>query len=228
MKGVTIASLAINVAMLAFIAAGKLEFNTKHPVSTVNCNQVCMDYQATGSYPLIDGYLLKEMANNYQNPISQNIIWNNGPVTSSWKVKNSINPPMEDAHSAWFSLEDLKYFLWQIETKVCQNPCMNLTTDRLGVRIYYGRYPQGSPLLNGLHPEYENLHTVFMIPTFNSLNNSSEHNDFLLDSTIMSKSCKPIPIPSENGAHFTVRTYLLPNGKNHGDLCPPVCVGSAF
>jgi hypothetical protein len=229
--------IPLNILSLCVIAVLLLSNKQKVVESKANyegCNTVCMDYQTRGSYPLIMGSDLKEISDNHKQPISNSISWTRGITKSSWVIKNSIGKDVDDAHSAWFSLDDLKFFLWEIETKVCKSKCEKLMLNNLGVRIYFGRYPQGSPVLTslGIQKDYINRQTVFMIPTFDD---KMIHYDFLLDSTIISNSCKPIAMPSGNAkgdakgaVQFTVGTYLLPDGKNHGDLCPPVCGGNAF
>lgn len=253
-KTVVFLSLGINAVAFYMLAAGKLEFSRIKPLPSANCNQVCKDYSDTRiykPYPLIKGSELMKIAYNYRFPNSgsvPNVDWRTGTTTSQWKVDNA-NTNSTDAYSAWFSLDDLKYFLWTIETKVCQNSCMKLTSDKLGVRIYYGRYVKNSELLtsNSQLAGFHNLHTVFMIPTFDSLNNGMiNHYDFALDSTLMTKSCTPIALPpvevtidDESGkitwefrSNIQLGTYLLPlpDGKNHGNLCPPLtnCAGAAF
>lgn len=223
-------SFFTTVAFIGFLLAGKLEFSTKKIVLPVDCNQVCMDYSDTAkyqSYPLLNGRLLDVMARLYQ--------------TQRRVGQLSINS--SNSQSAWFSLDDLKRFLWEIETKVCNNPCSNLKTSDLGVRIYYAQYPDSvryRQLTNGwaLQKRYEGLNTVFMVPTYNSLSNdplSNDfiHTDFMLNEDFLNKKCLPAPVPpvTVDGADFTIRALFLPalpDGKNHGDLCPPVCEGGAF
>jgi hypothetical protein len=97
------------------------------------------------------------------------------------------NPPLpgteneEDARSVWFSAETLKNFLWKAEKEICRRGCAgNL---KLGVRIYYGRYPNANLMslnddLAGLDLDFASHHTVFMVPTFQDPLDPQTHWDF--------------------------------------------------
>jgi hypothetical protein len=73
-----------------------------------------------------------------------------------------------DARSVWFSLETLKQFLWEIESKSATcNGCEKLN---LGVRIYYGEYAEPDTQ-KGDDPNtfpftHKKMHSVFMVPTY--------------------------------------------------------------
>ena len=54
-------------------------------------------------------------------------------------INNSL--AMEDAKSISFDLETLKKFIYHIEAITKQNDD-NITSERLGVRIYYAAYPE--------------------------------------------------------------------------------------
>jgi hypothetical protein len=140
--------------------------------------------------------LLKTMAFNYQNPI-----------------------PTNQTRSIWFSLETLKDFIHQIESKSCDT-----CTGNLGIRFYFAKYP--SPTgptasysdLSTLDPGYAGIQTLFMVPTIDNLN--GYHFDF--DPAV---NCNPYKLnrimdsigvfPPGGG---TVTALMA---QNHGDACPP-------
>ena len=78
---------------------------------------------------------------------------------------------MEDARSAQVSLTELKTFIYALEEQTCRIDSLR----NLGVRFYYGRYPDlnrltaKDPLYADLHtvnPEYSFLHTLFVVPAY--------------------------------------------------------------
>ncbi len=136
----------------------------------------------------------------------------------------------KDARTIWFSMGTLKRFLWLIEKKSCG---LCIDKEKLGVRIYYGRYPQNF----GTNQNYANIpgtyggkHTLFMVPTYNNGGINIDFNPAHKD------SCRPMAIKNIPG---TGGDYLIlsPNARmytnnsvtntpsdviqNHGDLMPP-------
>jgi hypothetical protein len=143
-----------------------------------------------------------------------------------------------DARNIWFSMGTLKRFLWLIEKKSCQN---NICIDKskLGIRIYYGRYPSSFPINNvnfaNMEPGYADKHTLFMMPTYNK---NGINTDFNPNSFNTFKGCNnPLPITSTMPTAGVDWLILSPNAKqytnnslgnnpsdviqNHGDLMPP-------
>ena len=140
--------------------------------------------------------------------------------------------PGEDSKSIWFSLDRLKNFIWQIEKQNCDSGC----PDSLGLRIYFGRYPnlkgykdgRDSGLAN-VKVDYSGRLTLFMVPTYwNSAR--SVYYDFLP----LENNCKAaLSTPSGRIGEFDYwnrsRFILLfdmsgPTGgdsQNHGGLIPP-------
>jgi hypothetical protein len=225
MNNISKISIGLNAVLIATLVYFAIK---KPPITSSNCNNICMDYSANPSYSLIDGSELKRMATNFKN-------------SNQHGITNTATPPgttLPDANSVWFGLEDLKKFIWKIENSVCRNKCPNTPALDLGIRIYYARYPgtgQYDRSPNGYFStqpdEYENMHTVFMIPTYKDLTLQNTHVDFYLDSAFDKKSCFPINIPAGDRAIGKVSALLVdPDGKNHGSLCPPLtnCGGAAF
>jgi hypothetical protein len=227
MKNILIPINILSLLVIALLLMSQKENTAETTIKYQDCNKVCIDYSGT-NYPLLNGKLLKEMASNYQSPNNRNSNFSVMNLAGKQKVQKSNNIIVDDANSVWFPLADLKRFLWEIETRVCKNSCSILKPSDLGVRIYYARYPETSKyyqLSNGLSLQnnYEWLHTAFMVPTYEdrSLN---QHVDFLLDSPFSEKTCLPTKVPSGDNTNFNI-SALLPDGKNHGDLCPPLCKG---
>ncbi len=206
-------SLLLNVILAGCVAYLYL---TRTPLTEPvqkNCNQVSLNYSQDSTYELVDGVLLKLMANNYQ------------------RTRQMIpNRNYLDAASVWFGLDDLKKFIWQIENSVCKNNCPD--SFNLGVRIYYAKYPTINsanlityPDLKNVPDSFGDMHTVFMVPTFDKPTAPGVHNDFYLDKSFNNgKGCMPTLIPSDG----TGLVAVLMAGKNHGTLCPPVCGRTAF
>jgi hypothetical protein len=207
-------SLLLNLLLASCIAYLYLTRTPSTELVEKNCSRVCLNYSQDSTYELVDGVLLKLMANNYQR--TRQII----------PSRNYL-----DAASVWFGLEDLKKFIWQIENSVCKNNCPD--TFNLGVRIYYAKYPEIDsaniltyPDLINVPDSFGNMHTVFMVPTFDSLTVPGIHNDFYLDHSFNTdKGCMPAIIPSDG---IINPVAVLMAGKNHGTLCPPICGRTAF
>ncbi len=150
------------------------------------------------------------------------------------EYKDGIFVGGEDSRNIWFSLDRLKNFIWHIEEQYCKNGC----ADSLGLRIYFGRYPNlvehtdGSELgLDNVPKEYSNRLTLFMVPTYKKDNGSNLYYDFHPGGTGCGIPLISSPIHSigaELNAHdispfiflFDV-TGAPSNSQNHGGLIPP-------
>lgn len=85
-----------------------------------------------------------------------------------------------DARSVWFSLETLKQFLWEIESKSAT--CTGCEKLNLGVRIYYGEYAVPD-IQKGDDPTqfpftHKKMHSVFMVPTYAKKDNGGTLRDY--------------------------------------------------
>jgi hypothetical protein len=157
------------------------------------------------------------------------------------KYKSSLGSTSTDTRSAWFSIETLKGFICKIENTNCNNNCNPKLI--LGIRIYYGRYPDNPSAAPGswkgsntdyttLPDSYANHHTLFMVPTYQDDTNPAINIDF--DPVNAGTACKPIPLASLNFDSLQSSALLAPGMgkslvKNHGDLIPPKKVeGVAF
>jgi hypothetical protein len=155
-----------------------------------------------------------------------------------------IDETHTDANSIWFSAETMKNFLWKIEQEACRRGCGE--SLKLGLRLYYGRYPtiQGmndNDDLEALPDNYQQHHTLFIVPTFQDALNPQTHHDF--DPWHWGKpGCtpksmeewfstgNPKPFGAEKSLIFSMgeTQYFksanggLTAGMNHGGLIPPL------
>lgn len=110
-------SLFLNIilsAIIIFIGCKSIS-NTPFKVDKKKCS-TCMEYNNVKKPSTLDLNLLRAMTYNYQVP--------NGVVDN---VKT---------RSVWLSLDKLKQFIYEIESKTCDCP-----EQKLGVRVYFGVYP---------------------------------------------------------------------------------------
>lgn len=142
-------------------------------------------------------------------------------------VDGTLSP--SDSRSVWFSLEDLKAFIKQIEKGV--DTVTSGATGDLGIRIYFAQYPEiSSPLWNSndlsaelsSQIQYSGMETVILVPTYND----ADGNDVDFDPYIADIDGNP----SSLDVIFNSPSGVLPNKigvMNHGNLMPPPFVVSA-
>lgn len=205
---------------------------TKIPLANT-CPALKYDYSESPFEGVINYEAAENLAHNYANK------------TKGLFVYNKDNPdalvPGEDSKSVWFSLEKLKNFIWHIEKQNCERPC----PDSLGLRIYFGIYPDlykfSDPRAEGLEnvpKDYSFRHTLFMVPTYRD-----ERSGLYYDFYPAAKDCRtPLKLlPTRPNGEFpiTIKTpYILlmdmsepPTGgsQNHGGLIPPgASTGTSF
>ena len=127
----------------------------------------------------------------------------------------------EDSRCIWFDITRLKEFIAIIENTTCGKKC-DKNPVNYGIRMYYGRYPnpqdKAFPQLNMLPQEYENHHTVFMVPTFDDGNGN--HIDFDPRDGFSVEKCLPTMM---DGSHINAFGISVNDNQalNHGDLIPP-------
>jgi len=187
-------------------------------VSSAN-STICSNYQSVPANQM-EVATVHEMIERYQNS-----------VTSTEPI------------ALRFDLETLKQFLYHLEMEVRKN---GLTNPELGVRIYYAEYPPKNTwnttsdlnlfLNNSITEQYEEKHTVVMVPT---IKNGNVHYDFNpLDintynglSTVTNTN-NPYtkirnPFPRKNPSPSTPNTPGAPTimattiSQNHGNMYPP-------
>jgi len=144
-------SILLNLLLIGFIAfqscGGQNQLQSSNEYS---CNN-------SGAFDGITLAQAKMMVRNYRDHHLNQI-----------KIRNT---PGLDSRSVWFSLKRLKQFIYEIESNAhtrCNNPNRH---DSLGVRIYYGEYPEDVDWMNFAldtkHPaSYKGLHTLLMVPTY--------------------------------------------------------------
>ena len=188
------------------------------------CN-ICKDFKGSGMENL-NLNMLRQMAGKFTStPV---IAATNNRGTNQLRITNAAGATKEDSRAIWFSLDSLKKFIWEIESSVCKNECN--TPTNLGIRLYYARYPdnlQNNAQLQNLSPGYANLHTVFMIPTYERGGINMDFNPHNYKG-----NCVYDTIPKSDNQFLSTMAFMpIPNSttaKNHGDLCPPVCDGTSF
>ena len=210
MKKILLATNIIAIAVIYFQSC-----TTSNHAAMTDAKTTVQNYSAT-TFTGLNSQLIKQMVQNYHND----------PSYSAW-TKNDSNPS-DDARSIWFSLDTLKKFIWYVETQSATKGIPNL--EKLGVRLYYGRYPK--QILNARFPEmagmpdnYVNRHTTFMLPTWFDGKYNVDFDPNITDGSTP-KSLKPL-INQESSTVITcLRTMTAdPSNnmmQNHGDLIPPM------
>jgi hypothetical protein len=141
----------------------------------------------------------------------------------------------EDAKSVWFSMDDLQAFIDNVRKDVCAFTCRKEEPLQLGIRLYYARYPDFNALnskgdlaypdLQGINKDYENLHTIFMVPTYNEKGEPKDFNP----ADFNNEKCVSDTIKMDGGPSSSILAFMPDmRSKNHGRLCPPVCTGNGF
>ena len=215
-------SISLNLALIGLLLLSNT--NTQKESKNqpyIQCDS-CTSYANYPPFNYLDVDMLHAMANKYKTTITSNV---NGKIMVSQFLQNKV----EDSKSIWFSLDSIKRFIWEIETNMCKNQCITqVNKHELGIRLYYARYPLAykrvSPFkqLLSLNPSYQNLHTIFMVPTYNE-----NGVDWDFDPRLRTaKNCRP---SIENGTQALIFAPLNTSAQNHGSLCPPLnCDGATF
>jgi hypothetical protein len=231
MKKILIILNALMLGIIVFMSCNKRDTLAATTVASL-CSPCgpCTDY-SSASFPSISPYLAKSMFTDYKN-LNQPLL--------------QIDDGSPDANRIWFSLEALKSFIWQVEQEVCKHRCT--TPLKMGVRIYYARYPQTMQHvdLTGLPSNYAKHHTLFMVPTYQDATNENIQWDF--DPWYWGRSnCTPTPLaelirngvyPAPSSTGISRSSIFFPNGApnyyrnadgtisqwtamNHGGMTPP-------
>jgi hypothetical protein len=231
-------------SVLLLAVSGYLGFEVyqlRHPQPPINksklaantCPSMSYDYSHSSFEGIINYETAKGLFDNYNKDKKGMFVYNG---------KEEVLVPGEDSKSVWFSLDRLKNFIWHIENQNCENP--NHCTDSLGLRIYFGRYPDlyhhqsvTEEGLNNVPKEYSFRHTLFMVPTYKD-ENTGIYRDFYPGG----KDCRtalnllPTHIFAEQIiTDITPYIFLFdvsgPTGdsQNHGGLIPPgASTGNSF
>ena len=129
----------------------------------------CETYNPSEKYGMISFATAQMLAKNYAESEGKRFIYDGTLKTSE-----------QDALNIWFDLKILKNFISFIESNACNAGCD--TSVKLGVRIYYGKYPDSTqfsfyPDLKDVPKRFGKHHTIFMMPTFFD-KASGKHLDF--------------------------------------------------
>lgn len=140
-------------------------------------------------------------------------------------------PDNPDSRSVWFSYDEIKRYLCVLESEYKKKHGDSTDLSKLGIRVYFGRYPKQGDLqkIDDLKDvfdknvasnqnipewrpriEYGEKHCLFFVPTYDDENNI--HQDFMLDELVTDPKA-----PSG---------IMLIN-KNHGGLAPPESMDGA-
>lgn len=228
-------SILFTILTTAILTAGIMYFLLEpKPDSTTipeNKNSVCMNYEDENMSTL-DVDLVHTMVDTYRTNQLDFINTN-----SSSKTTN-------DAHSIWFDLETLKKFVYHIEA-ISKKTESTITSDKLGIRIYYAAYPEKETWENKFEdlknfmddPErsqYGSLHTLVMVPTIDI--GDGKIVDFNpLDKNTYSKGLAGLKeyyfndgsaIPNSNPTAALTATTRNTGARNHGILIPPASAPS--
>lgn len=223
-----IASIILNVVLVGVLLY-TIYFNPARVQPSLpppNCNTLCADYSLDGGFRGIDAKLAKMLADNYAADEGKKFIGAGRTITTT-----------EDARNAWFPLETLKRFIWQIEHAACKQGCAG--DMRLGIRIYYAKYPDSATMrqTNGLtdvKPAYALHHTVFMVPTYEASGGNLDFDPFHWGTD----NCQPKTIAQHMATGWVTESPLAHillaastregDSQNHGDMSPPPSGAGTF
>ena len=190
------------------------------PDPTTNCYET-----PTEGFNGLNAMLVYKLAQNYKN-------------SQLAAIAEAGNP--DDARSVWFDLQTLKRFINQVETQTCGR-CNGEPSQVLGIRIYYGTYPDitawddedWTNALNGVPRENAGKHTVMMVPTYRKTyrqNNVDVAVDVDFDPNFIASGCNFTGIETfydsmatnpPTGITLTVLSGMQTTAQNHGDMIPP-------
>jgi hypothetical protein len=223
-KLLIVTNVIVISALLSFSSCEDTETPSHSKSETAaNCYPpVANDYQFEG----LNGRLVYKLAKNYKEKQLQAV--------------QAAHPEFMDARSVWFDMATLKQFIHEVERQTCYN-CDNNHSTQLGLRIYYGTYPELSEWNNpfwqeslaGLPADYAGKHTVMMVPTYR--NNTGVDMDF--DPGFMRQGCnftyidsfyKIMEKDSMKNFTFTILSSISTTSQNHGQMVPPPYTNDAI
>jgi hypothetical protein len=140
--------------------------------------------------------------------------------TTTPNMGTVVSNNFADARTCWFELDRIKKYICLMENYAGK---LGYTSDKLGIRFYYGVYPSNYQR----DPSFSDKHTLFLAATLR--NEMGEHIDFdprmsaaigsivTLDSQVLANEpsvfvMSPRPASTPAGPNNTM---------NLGDLCPP-------
>jgi hypothetical protein len=215
MKKVLIITNLLSIGLCLFIACNSKTPEAANASSAGRTCTDCFSPKIANLEGLISYTLAVKMSKEYADDKEKKFVCVNQQLTQT-----------EDARQVWFSLKKLKNYIAFVEQQTCLANCD--TTKRLGIRIYYAKYPTKEYMENPNHgltvvpSDYANHHTIFLSPTYYD-GVSKKNIDF--DPRTISPGCKLLPIDPKS------KVWLVSpsdNEQNHGNLAPPPEGSGAF
>jgi hypothetical protein len=180
------------------------------------------DYSGKLLEKYLDVRLAKEITDLYYRDKEKSYISNGGP-----------NNGLEDAKAIWFSLDDLKHYIWQIEDTLCKQGC-DINKLDLGLHVYFAKYPGQDRIKEfDVDPKYADHQTVFFTATYRGNKNNIDFDPFHPGSD----KCRPTPLAEYlkrasnafKNSSGKQSIFMGPDGFtddgagvfNHGGLRPP-------
>lgn len=193
----------------------------------------CSFLKGTGSTSTDNGSLCLNYKNSEKSQLEVGLVHE---MTKLYQKNTGLNA--DSVMAIRFDIPTLKKFIYHIEM---EGKKQNRSSQDLGIRIYYARYPKkatwkpGAPFENDLSDllgnpiteQYEFKHTLVMIPT---IKNGSIHQDYNPFETITYSSgltkATYGPLDNEGNSNKRLIFALVPKGddnlrQNHGELHPP-------
>lgn len=156
------------------------------------------EFQGKEPAGMIDARIALEMTKAYQADKGKALIEGTG---------------REDALSLWFSLQELKHYIWKIEDTLRRQGC-NPDSMGLGMHIYYAKYPDEARMKElGFKPEYALHHTAFLTATYKNGKNNVDFDPW----HIGPEKCKPTPLKRLLYGADTVKVRKMMMGGKYGD-----------
>lgn len=213
LPALTFLLLITNVVTLFFLisgSSGNASGTYKRSCCVGNCYSANCDTSVRFPFALADS-MVRNYRINHWKYINANCPQFNNPKTNG--ISQDSSDALNDARTAWESLDTLKKFIHTIETLTCSNNPNSNPYPQLGIRFYYAEYPMDTNYLkkNNVPTQYAGFHTLLMIPTYN---NGTYDLDF-------------DPSIAISGFSFNIDTStitaLIPSvsAANHMGLAPP-------
>lgn len=170
------------------------------------------DYTDEPAYTGISKAAAKDLADRYKKECQ--------PLLTSRMPDSAHN---KDARSIVFPIEQLKKMIWEIESNT-----RNLNTNcELGIRMYYGKYPDIAAIQKDanhpLHNDYQHLpadfshhHTIFLVPVYKDDNNIDH--DFDPWQAAATGVLQALDLKKDD--HIQNDSPMTAQ-MNHGNICPP-------
>ncbi|MBS1772864.1 MAG: hypothetical protein JST82_08385 [Bacteroidetes bacterium] len=182
---------------------------------------------ATSGFQGLNALLVYRMAKEYR-------LRQLSAINSAYYATTSVGatPTDGDARSVWFDMETIKRFIYTVETTTC-NRCGNNSNPRLGIRVYYGTYPDttdtiwNTSAMAGVDRSFAGKHTVMFVPTyFDSASNANVDFDpqFVTgncDFTAIQSFYETMKTATLSTTEFTILSSMNGMAQNHGDMIPP-------